>query len=155
VEGRLPERREADAARRASRRRGGRCRVLVTASVEAALRRLDESDPERAWARVSRADLMFMFEPSDRRVLMCYHDAVPRDNPSLWDAVYTQLRLFEDLGVRAERARAVIAHVEARLKPAAAAARPAHVVVFAGHRVDAAGRRVPRFRRRRPRGRRS
>jgi hypothetical protein len=49
---------------------------------------------------------MFMFEPSDGRVVMRYRDAVPRDDPFAWDAGVHAAPLFADLGVRAERAAA-------------------------------------------------
>jgi hypothetical protein len=123
-------------------------RQVVPLSVNAALRRLDESDPERMWAAISSADIAFMSDsPSEKRVLTAYRNAIPLDKPFGWVAARGQLELFSQLGIRQPLADAVIAAMDQRFpaKKPAADAKPLHVVVFAGHTVDAPSRAQPRF----------
>jgi hypothetical protein len=121
-------------------------RLLIPASVEAALLRMHDTDPERVWSEVSKADVLFLTEPRVQRVINRYKDAIPRDRPFAWDAAKRQLQLFADLGVKADLALQVITaidgHYEAQRPPANM---PLHVVLFAGHRVDASDRVMARF----------
>jgi len=125
-------------------------RQVVPLSLNAALRRMDESDPDRMWAAISSADISFMGEsPSEKRVLTAYRNAIPLEKPFGWDAVRGQLELFSQLGIHQPLADAVIATMDQRFSAAQdkspADARPLHVVVFAGHTVDAPDRAQPRF----------
>lgn len=120
--------------------------LLIPASVEAALQQMSPTDPDRIWAQISKADLLFLKEPNEQRVIKRYLDVLPRDNPFAWDAVRGQLELFSDLEVRGELARAVITTVDrhrATRQPEEDMA--LHLVLFAGHRVDAPGRAESRF----------
>lgn len=116
----------------------------VRASVEAALRRLDRRHPNRVWAEISKADVLFLTEGRDKRVIAAYEDAIPVDDPFAWDAARGQLELFADVGVREERANTVIAAIDGRIPPPKQN-EPFHVVLFAGHRVDSPGRAERRF----------
>lgn len=121
-------------------------RYVVSASVDATLARLPANDPERIWAEVSRADVLFLTEQNDQRVVNRYRDTIPVDKPFAWDAARGQLQLFVDLGVRGGRAEKVIAEVDRKFAGITTPTRrPLHVVVFAGHRIDGPGRREPRF----------
>jgi hypothetical protein len=121
-------------------------RHVVATSVDAALARLPDGDPNRIWAEVSRIDVLFLTEQNDQRVVNRYRDAIPRAQPFVWDAARGQLQLFADLGVRVGRAEKVIAEVDRKFAgPAEPPRKPLHVVLFAGHRVDEAGRPRPRF----------
>ena len=121
-------------------------RLLVPASVDAGLLRIPDTHPDRIWAEISKADVLFLTEPRAQRVINRYRDAIRKGDPFDWDAAKGQLQLFADLGVKADLARQVIAaidgHHEAQQLPAV---RPLHVVLFAGHRVDAPDRAVARF----------
>ena len=120
-------------------------RTVVAASIEAALSRLPDSDPDRIWADVSKIDVLFLTDQSDQRVVNRYRDAIPRDKPFVWDAARGQLQLFADLGVHGGRAEKVIAEVDRKFAGADRTGKPLHVVLFAGHRVDEPGRSQRRF----------
>src|SRR5262249_32448868 len=77
-------------------------RLLVPASAEAGLLRLSDTDPDRMWAEISKADVLFLTEPRAQRVINRYRDAIPKDSPFTWDAAKGQLQLFADLGVKAD-----------------------------------------------------
>lgn len=116
-------------------------RLIVRASVEAALKRMSATDPERVWADISLADVMFLTESSTQRIANKYKASIPKDKPFAWDAAKGQLELFAGLGVRGEIAQQVIALVDVKQQPK----QPLHVIVFVGHRVDAPDREEPRF----------
>jgi hypothetical protein len=118
--------------------------AAVPMSIEAALRKLDEKDPDRVWAKISEADALFLAEANDRRVLRAYEAAFAGCSAFDWDAARGQLELFAALGYKAQRARAVIERVDKRVPPKPQG-RPLHVVVFAGHQIDQPGRALPRF----------
>ncbi|HSB70467.1 MAG TPA: tetratricopeptide repeat-containing protein [Candidatus Methylomirabilis sp.] len=123
-------------------------RSLIPTSVAAALRRMDQSDPERIWAQISNADVLFLTDAKrERRVIGAYRDAIPQDMPFAWDATRGQLALFGDLGVQADLAQKVISEMDGRFadRQPGERGKPVHVVIFAGHRVDAPGRAEPRF----------
>lgn len=84
---------------------------LVPASVMADLGRRDKTDPDRLWAKVSKADILFLTNNSAKSIIAAYLDAIPDDKPFVWDAARTQLELFSELGVQAELAQNVIAEV--------------------------------------------
>jgi hypothetical protein len=72
-------------------------RALVPMSVEAALRKMDEKDPEFVWAKISEADVLFLTSDRERRILKGYRDAIPEDAAFAWDAAKGQLQLFQEL----------------------------------------------------------
>jgi len=122
-------------------------RTLVPVVVKAELRRRPPDDPERVWAEVSAADLVFLTPGApESRVVQAYIDAIPARNAFAWDAARGQLDLFRSLGVKADLATSVIDRLDARFpKKAEPSSKPVHLVVVAGHRVDAPGRPTPRF----------
>lgn len=120
-------------------------RLIVLASIEAALQRLRPGDSERTWAEISKIDHLFLLEKIADRVINRYMDVLPKENPFAWNAARGQLKLFADLGFRAELAQGVIAAVENELKTEPEKTRSLHVVMFAGHRVDEPERSVARF----------
>jgi hypothetical protein len=141
---------EAESERKALEDRIPSLRSLVPLAVEAGLKRMSESDPDRIWAEISAADLLFLFDGQRKgRVVAAYRDAIPLDKAFAWDAARGQLQLFADLGVREELAREVIQALDARFggdsDKADAGKKPVHLVLFAGHRVDEPGREEPRF----------
>ena len=121
--------------------------ALVPLAVEAALTGMPDGDPERMWAEISAADLLFLTGVRQRRVVGAYRDAIPRTKAFGWDAARGQLELFADLGVKEELAREVIEKIDAHLAGAdeKKEPKPVHLVIFAGHRVDEPGRTEPRF----------
>jgi hypothetical protein len=120
-------------------------RAVVSASVDGGLRQMDSADPERLWAEISKADVMFLTDDTRmQRVIGAYRDAIPENKLFAWDATRGQLKLFAELGIKAELASAVIAANDGRLKETESK-KPLHVIVFAGHRVDLPGRSQPRF----------
>ena len=119
-------------------------RDAVRLSVRAALQKLDKSDPDYRWAKISEADVLFLADESENRVLRAYEDAFANSSPFDWDAARGQLALYADLGLKPDRARAVIQAVEKGLTQSEPR-RPTHVVVFAGHQIDEPMRAEPRF----------
>jgi hypothetical protein len=121
--------------------------ALVPLAVEAALQGIPDGDPDRMWAEISAADLLFLTSERQRRVVGAYRDAIPHTKSFAWDAARGQLDLFADLGVKEELAREVIEKIDAHLAGAdkKKEPKPVHLVIFAGHRIDEPGRAEPRF----------
>ncbi len=153
---------EADAYRRKLAKNVAALRLLVPASVEAGLQQLNHTDPERVWAEISKADVLFLTEQNEQRVIYRYRDMIPTDKPFAWDAAKGQLQLFAELGVKTalarnvintidnhyqeQKSKEVIAASDSQYKePESTAEKPVPVVLFAGHRVDASGRTEARF----------
>lgn len=119
-------------------------RSSVRLAINAALARLAQEGKDRVWAEISRADLLFLTEERDQRVIQAYRDAVPKTDVFAWSAAKGQLQLFAALGVRAERADKIIQAIDAHIE----GSRPdpdLHIVIAVGHRVDERGRATPRF----------
>ncbi|HEU4456438.1 MAG TPA: tetratricopeptide repeat-containing protein [Longimicrobium sp.] len=132
---------EADQYRKKVAKQVETLRVLIPAALEAHRKHT----PKDVWADISDADLLFLFEKSEDRIVRRYEDTVPRDDWGAWDAAKGQLQLFAALGFRADLAQKVIARIDARMQPREPGDdRPLHLVIFAGHRVDADGS-PPRF----------
>jgi hypothetical protein len=120
-------------------------RPMVSQAIEAALARTDFSNDERLWAKISAADLMFMVEERNKRVVEAYKNAIPRNDRFAWDAVKGQLQLFALLGIKADLANEVIGTMDALVDRSEPDKTVLHTIVFAGHRVDEAGRAKPRL----------
>jgi hypothetical protein len=127
-------------------------RPMVSQAIEAALAQTDLGDDERLWAKISAADLMFLVEKRNKRVVEAYKNAIPRTGRFAWDAAKGQLQLFALLGIKADLANEIILTMDATFdgsEPENAARsgldKMLHTIVFAGHRVDEAGREKPRF----------
>lgn len=119
-------------------------RSTVRLAVDAAIERLGQAGKDKVWAEIARADLMFLTEDSDDRVIQAYRDAVPKNDAFAWDAAKGQLQLFASLGIHAERAALIIKELDAYIDPG----KPVpdlHLVVAVGHRVDEPDRPIPRF----------
>ena len=137
---------EAEATRAKLETHHASLREVVPLAVEGALARLSESDPERLWAKVSEADLLFLLNGDrKRRIVNAYRAAIPREKAFAWDAVRGQLGLFADIGFKEELAREVVQALDAHFEKEGDSPKPLHVVVFAGHRVDGPARESPRF----------
>ncbi len=141
---------DAESARTGLEDRIASLRALVPLAVEAALKRMPDGDPERIWAEISAADMLFLTDGQRKgRVMGAYRDAIPLDKAFAWDAARGQLELFADLGVREQLAREVIETLDARFAESggepSAPRRPVHLILFAGHRIDEPGRAEPRF----------
>jgi tetratricopeptide (TPR) repeat protein len=93
---------------------------------------------DRTWASISNADLLFLIDENDRRVMRAYKDAVPA-TPWFVGAAKGQLNLFAQLGIRTELAQAIIAALGNPVDAAPG------VVIVAGHRIDEPGRAEVRF----------
>jgi tetratricopeptide (TPR) repeat protein len=119
-------------------------KVAVKLSVQGMQARLPAGSDDRIWADISNADLLFLIEPREARVLRAYRDTVP---PTPWfiGAAKGQLELFASLGVRAELARAIVADLGAPADPHTAAPPPSAIVIVVGHLIDDAGRAAVRF----------
>lgn len=101
------------------------------------------------WARISQADMLFLTHDEealakDPQIAVDAYRSVLDDHESFyWDAARGQLALFEQLGIRAEAARAVMQAFDSEGEPPQA--KPLHLVLFAGHGVDAPDAPAPRF----------
>ena len=144
---------EADAYMRKLSKNVENLRTVVSVSIEAKLSQLDRNNPDRFWAEISEADVLFLTEERERRITGAYKNAIPADNPFALDAAKSQLKLFAALGMKADIANTVIGAIDEHFgkpeppqdQPEAEAAKPLHVIVFAGHQVDAPKRSKPRF----------
>jgi hypothetical protein len=123
-------------------------RSLIPISVEAGLSRMPDGNPERIWAEISKADMLFLTDTRrETRVIGAYRDAIPKDKPFAWDAARGQLKLFADLNVQPDLANKIIADINERFTSRAPdnQGKPVHLLLFAGHRVDTPGRSDRRF----------
>lgn len=120
-------------------------RSLVPVLIEAALHRMDEADADRVWARISIADVLFLLDSGrEARIIGAYRDALPRNNPSAWEAIRGQLTLYAELGVQAELAKKVIEAIDPDFSDGEQK-KPVHLIIFVGHRVDEQDRAESRF----------
>jgi hypothetical protein len=116
----------------------------LRSSVRLAVNAAIEADKNQVWPNIGRADLLFLTEERDQRVVQAYRDAIPKNDPFAWDAAKGQLHLFASLGIQAERATRIIAELDAYVEPTKSIP-GLHLVVAVGHRIDEPGRAVPRF----------
>jgi hypothetical protein len=56
-------------------------RSSVRLAINAAIERLTREDMDPVWANIGRADLLFLTEERDQRVVQAYRDAVPKTMP--------------------------------------------------------------------------
>ncbi len=122
--------------------------AVVPGSIDAALRKMSHTDPERLWAEISRVDVMFLTaDARTQQVISGYRDAISKDKPFAWDAARGQLKLFADLGIKTDLANKIIALNDERFAYTKEdpSTKSRHVMVFAGHRVDSPTRSDPRF----------
>src|SRR5208283_1687664 len=61
-------------------------RATVPLAIDAALVQLPVNHPDRLWAEMSPADVSFLIEESEKRVVRAYKDAVPKSNRFAWNA---------------------------------------------------------------------
>lgn len=119
---------------------------VVGLSIE---REIAAEGEQSVWARISQADMLFLTHDEealakDPQIAVDAYRSVLSDHEGFyWDAARGQLALFEQLGIRAEAARAVMQAFDAR--DGKKEDKPLHLVVFTGHVVDAPGATVPRF----------
>lgn len=103
---------EANRAKKELTKRVEALEALVPLSVEAALKLMPNNDPDRMWAEISAADLLFLTSTRLSRISGAYKNAIPRNQAFGWDAARGQLELFADLGVKEELAREVIKNID-------------------------------------------
>ncbi len=152
---------EAEAYKKQMEKNVESLKFAVKASILSGLRSLEESDPNRVWAEISKADFCFLNDSNPNRIIQQYKDAIPLDNPFAWDAARGQLELFVDLGINEDIARQVIDTIEQRLNSSKISEQSdeekrqsdkedrkleaKHIIVFAGHMIDAPSRSEARF----------
>ena len=145
---------EAEAYKKQMDKNVDSLKFAVKASILQGLQSIEESDPERAWAEVSKADLSFLTDSNRYRILQQYKDAIPLETPFVWDAAKGQLKLFASLGIKEDIAQEVIATIDQRFasrKKSGQAdqqdqpVKPKHLIVFTGHMIDEPERSEPRF----------
>jgi hypothetical protein len=134
---------EATAYTRLLKQQVGELRSSVTLAVDAALERLPPNHPDRVWAETSPADLSFLSETNNKRLIRAYQDAVSRSNVFAWGAAKGQLQLFANLGIKADLVAEIITAVDATLGTSDPVRH--RVLIFAGHQIDEPGRPEPRF----------
>ena len=123
----------------------------------AAVRRLLEAEATRhtrrgtsdPWADLSRADVRLLTSDRTTFVATAYEHAraclEEAGSPTFaTESAARQLRMYLDLGLFEEKARAALAALGASEQSPAPPPRP-RVLVFAGHRIDATGRAERRF----------
>jgi tetratricopeptide (TPR) repeat protein len=115
--------------------------VTVQSSIDAEQELAEAAGKQDLWADISEADLAFYRGDSPNRVRGHYNLVRGRITPFQAGAVRAQLKIFLDLGIFEEAARAALETLpEAQSDP-----NPPHVLLFTGHRVDDPGRPAPRF----------
>ncbi len=93
------------------------------------------------WTAIAEADYRFLTASRDGPAAAAYERALAGAAPLQIAAARSQLDLFRQLGVRAERVETcLLVFPEQR-----AEAPPRQAILFTGHMVDAAGRPQPRF----------
>ncbi len=142
----FPDDEEADLYQRRLQKNITRLGNIVPVSIEATQKRLGANHPNRVWADISKADVMFLTEASEERINRAYRQAIPKDNAFAWDSAKNQLQLFADLGIKTEVVKNIINETETRIEPPKPSKEiPLHVVIFAGHMIDTPDRENPRF----------
>ena len=117
----------------------------VGLAVQAAQRKLPAGSDDRIWADISNADLLFVTEDKESRVIRAYKDSVP-PRPGFVGAVKFQLELFAELGIKDALARKIIAELHPSFPAHSTVdAQRSEVVIVVGHRVDEPGRTEDRF----------
>jgi hypothetical protein len=120
--------------------------TIIPIAIDAARKKLETTDPGRVWIDISKADVMFLTQPREQRIIRAYNQAIPKDMSFAWDAAKNQLLLFADLGIKSEVVAKIIERVETRLgEPPKPDDKELHVVIFAGHMIDMPSRAEPRF----------
>ncbi len=123
--------------------------ATVRRLLDAEAARSARNGPSDVWIELSRADLRLL--TSDKptfvaagyeRARACIEQAGSASFPS--ESAARQLRLYLQLGLFEENARAALVALGAAEQPPPPAPRP-RVIVFAGHRIDTTGRPEPRF----------
>src|SRR4029453_938573 len=101
------------------------------------------------WAKVTLGDLEVLVGTSDK-VRDAYKEGIARNEKDWFslNSCLAQLKLFKDLGFRAEAVEAGIgtfARALRRLEEPQKSWQPRQVFLFSGHRIDAPDRAQPRF----------
>jgi hypothetical protein len=118
----------------------------ILIAINATQKQLAPKNPNRVWADVSKADVMFLTEKNQARVVRAYRQAIPKDMGFAWDSAKNQLELFRDLGINVDLVEQIIAEVEPRIEQSPTTTdKPLQVLIFAGHLIDAPDRSEPRF----------
>lgn len=142
----FPDDDEADLYHRKLEKRVVRLGTIIPVSIDAAQKRLGTNHPDRVWADISKADVMFLTEASDDRIHRAYRQAIPKDMAFAWDSAKNQLQLFANLGIKTDLVAKIIDETEARIEPSKPQKEiPLSVVIFAGHTIDTPDRETPRF----------
>jgi len=94
----------------------GRVEPVVSVSIQEAIR-VAQGEP-KVWASISAADFLFLVRARDLSatdfsvVVQAYRDAMPPQRGRYWDSARGQLALFEQLGIGAAAARAVMKELD-------------------------------------------
>lgn len=130
-------------ALRQLQKRADEMAAAVKLSAASGIVRLErEESDELIWARVSRADLIFLTSTKERYVAQAYREALAGAADFVSSAARKQVVLYEELGLFENNTRQVLALIP---EQQAAAEQPVRVMLFTGHRLDAEGRAKPRF----------
>lgn len=103
------------------------------------------SDDDYDWAKLSKADLLFLTKDEEARTIRNYEYVISPEKLFMWDAAKRQLALFAELGIKAELANQIITKFDALFNKSSDAEPYNHVVIFAGHRIDPVGSLKVRF----------
>ena len=117
-----------------------RLQVAVKLAVQEARKRLPAGSDARIWAGIANAELLYLTEAKDERVMRAYQDSDPSKQVTFVLAAKAQLELFSKLDIRTTLADAIIAKLGSSVGDP-----PPAVVIVAGHRVDELGRTPIRF----------
>lgn len=98
------------------------------------------------WLELARAELELLLSDRPGRVAGRYRQAMATGEPFVGDAALSQISIYEDLGVRADNARAAIEVLQpAQAQPETRMSAATRALLFVGHAIDDADRVSPRF----------
>lgn len=137
---------DADRRREDLERERAELMPVVARGIKCALERVLQEKAKNGddWADISKADLMFVKGERVELLKSCYCDAIDGDGFKR-DSAISQLKLFEDLGIRGNDATGIIAEIHRHFGKHPPPEPSQCVVVIAGHQIDEPGRKKKRF----------
>lgn len=142
----FPDDEEADLYKRKLKKNVDSLSTILPIAIDATRKRLGTNHPDRVWADISKADVMFLSDASEDRINRAYRQAIPKNMAFAWDSAKNQLQLFADLGIKTDLVAKIVSETEARIEPPKPQKEiPVSFVLFAGHMIDTSDRKAPRF----------
>lgn len=117
----------------------------VEFSIHASRQYLDQTGQRDPWVEVSLADFRFLTIDRPGSIAQSYQAALAGQADFIGDSVRTQLGVYDDLGLFADKVSRVLGVLAPPSTGPAAAPAAMRTILFTGHQVDSPGRERPRF----------